>query len=157
MSEASKKKRDLIPYSERAGYRLNNSATYPMMMKAPNGQAVAMGFIDSSQSLYQGGGELGEIIYLPSMLMSLPYELWENLLRSGVKTWEMIDHDSNTSYRIGMELALRHGHEYNTKNGKRWGVPVRYVQHVNNSGKPIELSNKSVGPADPRQKVMEFD
>lgn len=147
MSTSSKKARNAIPESARAGSHLG-PARYPVkfmrQVKDRDTGEVATkqdihGYIDPALRVFQGGGERQEIINANIKdrppLLSMMEAVWKSILESGeVDSWEMRDHLANVVYVIPIERAKRVIVRYKTALGWRIGVPVEYCDLINNKG-----------------------
>ena len=139
MSEISKQGR--AQRDERAGTKLSSSA-YPIIISWPEGKdtRITCGFADPVTGVFQGGGEYQEIFNTrpDPPIMSMPLPCWQRLqARAGLKTWEMVEHASNTVYSIPLERVAAEGVIYRTREGQRIGVPATIVDHYDAEGLPF--------------------
>ena len=160
MSDISKQGR--APRDERAGTKLSEQA-YPVRIQWPEGSenTIVVGFADPVTGVFQGGGEYQEIFNTrpDPPIMSMPLPCWQRLQnRAIMKTWEMVEHASNTVYSIPLERVAAEGTIYRTREGQRIGVSALIVDHYDAEGRIFtkaapKARQLTFGEVDPAQYV----
>jgi hypothetical protein len=150
MSRPSKTSYERAPMKERAGTHITflpeNAVKFPVWDNHRKETLhITHGYVDYTHNVFQGGGHRTEIINyrMNPPHMSMMLEVWLTLLTKHpeIYVWEMIDHDSNTVYRIHFDKLRVLGVRYRTEKGKRFGVPLQYCDHIDSQGRILHAGD----------------
>jgi hypothetical protein len=83
------------------------------------------GTIDFAQHFYQIGGQFSDFHFRKRNLITMPFEIWEQLQAYGayLNYIEWYDREENAAYLVSMEEAVDFGEVYSAGIGQRYGVP----------------------------------
>jgi hypothetical protein len=106
---------------DRAGTHLKRSACEPIYGTGKSHRQI--GTLDNDQRVFQCGGEISNFLYKSRMLISLPWDVWEQV-RLRCDWLEIVDHEENVCYRVHVSVAIQFGTSYDNSLGKRFGLTV---------------------------------
>lgn len=87
------------------------------------------GTVDLSQRFYQIGGQFSDFHFRKLDLITMPYEIWEQLqadYAAYLNFLEWYDREENAAYLVAWDDAVKHGRPYSAGIGRRYGVPFRH-------------------------------
>jgi hypothetical protein len=87
---------------DRAGTHLKRSACEPIYGTGKSHRQI--GTLDNDQRVFQCGGEISNFLYKSRMLISLPWDVWEQV-RLRCDWLEIVDHEENVCYRVHVSVG----------------------------------------------------
>lgn len=117
------------PVGERAGTHINARAARRIIVGTH-----LHGLLDTEKHVYQGGGEANKFIYQKKGWITLDKQVWLQIRDESGLVIEMIDHPTNTVYRIGKTPFATNMREYNAGGNDRVGVALSFWQHLDKDG-----------------------
>lgn len=120
------------PINGRAGTPLNHKFVVEVTGAGRRGRMIH-GLYDTSQRVYQSGGELTSFVFWKKGLVTMSKDAWTAIV--GKADWiEMIDHEHNECHRILVKKAVKHAVVYEAGIGERIGIPMDLFDVIRGSG-----------------------
>lgn len=122
------------PIEKRAGFKINHAVAVKVYDRRRPGKLC--GYLDPSQGVYQWGGDLTRTAYWTLKVIPLGLDEWSQV-KDQVDWIEFVATDRGHAYRVSIHAAKRHGYEYDSPAGRRFGLPLGGFRVLDEAGNVV--------------------
>ena len=129
------------PAHLRAGTPINHQYAHQYAVRIHDPRLTRFcGFLDTSrgpsQGVYQWGGDLTRTAYWKLKVIPLGLDEWSQV-KDQVDWIEFVATDRGHAYRVSIHAARRHGYEYDSPAGRRFGLPLGCFRVLDEAGQVV--------------------